>query len=299
VSRPRLPIRVLLLALATFTAHAQTPSTPAPVPRKPRPKNPPSLYNPNVVVLDPGHGGSDTGAKLSETALEKDATVALAGKLKELLSNRGFTVILTHESASDQVAPDQRAEVANRSRAAACVLLHASNGGHGVHIFTSSLAAAPPTTAEDATTIVQPWDTAQAATIPESTHLATVFSDAFYAIRVPLVLGHASVQPIDAMTCPAIAIELSPQPAADGSEGSTPASDAAYQQRIAAAIASALSTWRGHIMAQIAGAAMVANPSSAPDKPASPPVRKPRPVPIPVETPVVSDPPPKSEVAPQ
>ena len=98
---PCLPTRALLLTLAA-AAHAQSP------PHKPHPK-PQYPYNPNVVLLDPAHGGSDNGAKLGDS-LEKDATVAFAGRLKALLLTHGFTVLLTHEAPSDQLAPDQRAE---------------------------------------------------------------------------------------------------------------------------------------------------------------------------------------------
>jgi N-acetylmuramoyl-L-alanine amidase len=296
VSRLPPPIRAVLLAFAAVAAHAQAPTpspTPAPTPHKPKPKSPQYPYNPNIVLLDPAHGGSDDGAKLTDDAVEKDATVALAGKI-----NRGFTVILTHESASEQIAPDQRVEIANRSRASACILLHASSGGHGIHVFSSSL---PPATAINTAlngdsaepAAVLPWGTAQAATLPESQHLASTFADAFYGVRIPLVSGRASVQPIDSLTCPAIALEVAPLPNSDNAPGATPASDDAYQQRVASAIASALSTWRGHIMAQIAGAAMSATPldKSAPKTAAkattAPPARKPRPADIPVESPTV------------
>jgi N-acetylmuramoyl-L-alanine amidase len=293
VSHFPLPTRALLFALATFTAHAQTsPAAPTPPPRKPRPKTPQSPYNPNVVLLDPAHGGSDNGARLSGEALEKDADIALADRIKTLLTSRGFTVLLTHDSADDQPTADQRLELANRSHASACILLHAANGGHGVHIFSSSLAApatasSPYADSSDSTAIL-PWDTAQAGTLSESQHLASTFADAFADVRIPLVSGRVSVPPIDSLVCPAIAIELAPLPAADNSS-STPASDPAYQQRVASAIASALSTWRGHIMAQIAGAAMIATPPPA-AKPIPKPKPSPKPARIPVETPMEGPP---------
>ena len=273
------PIRTLLLALTVASAHAQT--IPITAPRKPHPKPSQSPWNPNVILLDPAHGGTDSGANLSPqsdpASLEKDATVAFAGRLRTLLAARGFTVILTHDSASDAPAPDQRAEAANRSRAVACILLHASNGGHGVHLFTSSLTPAP---AEDPDAIpdIQLWATAQSATIPQSLLLAKTLSDALYAIRVPLLVGQASVPPIDSLTCPAVAVELSPLiPSADA-DTPTQASDPAYQQRIAEALASALATWRTHIVAQ------AAFPTPAPSaKPTPSPTRPPKSIPI--ETP--------------
>ena len=153
------PIRVVLLVLAASAAAAQTPM-PAPVhPAKPtavtiakptlgprarpkarvRPQQPP--FDPDVIVLDAAHGGSDTGAKLGGAGDEKDLNVAFADRLKSMLEAQQFRVVLTHASADDDPTPDQRAETANRARAVACLLLHATNSGHGVHLFSSALTA--------------------------------------------------------------------------------------------------------------------------------------------------------------
>jgi N-acetylmuramoyl-L-alanine amidase len=292
VNRHRLPIRALLLALAAIPAHAQT-AIPTPA-HKPRPKSTQSALLPNLVLLDPGHGGADNGAKLADDSLEKDATVAFANRLRTLLATRGFTVLLTHDTSSDQPPLDQRAELANRSRAGACILLHAATGGNGVHLFTSSLTPISPLSASfESSSTVLPWDTAQATSIQQSLRLAFELSDAIHAIRVPLVVGHVSVPPIDSMTCPAVALELAPLANADSS---TPASDADYQQRVAQAIADALNSWRAKLVAEAAAAEQQANPTSKPTTP-TPPVRKPKPIVPPVETPVVVPPsPPKTGV---
>ena len=280
--RPNLQLRALLLTLAAATTHAQT------TPRKPHPK-PQLPYNPNVILLDPAHGGTDIGAKLADNSLEKDATLAFAARIKTLLTTHGFTVILTHDSASDLLTPDQRAELANHSRAVACLLLHASNGGHGVHLFTSSLPPSPEASAEpDTPKVVLPWSTAQSASIPQSLLLSADLSDALSAIRVPLVSIPTSVQPIDSLTCPAVAIELSPLAAAPNPDSPadtpapTPPSDPAYQQRIAVAVVTALDAWRGKI---IAGTAIS---NETPTPPTKTPTPKPKAIPI--ETPEIVSP---------
>ena len=281
--RRRLPIRTLLLALAAVTTHAQTPTPPATTPKKPRPKTSQQpAWNPNIVLIDPAHGGPDNGATLAPDSLEKDATVAFAGRLRATLAARGFTVILTHDSSANQPTPDQRAELANHSRAATCLLLHASNSGHGIHLFTSSLTPISPLSASFEGGIgVLPWATAQAVSLQQSLRLTFDLSDAIHAIRLPLVIGHASPAPIDSMTCPAVAIELAPLT----SEGnSTPASDPAYQQRISDAVADALVAWRTKLQAE-------ANPGTQPNgsapRPVAPlaPVKKPKLIVPPVETP--------------
>lgn len=50
-----------------------------------------------VVVIDPGHGGSDPGKVGINDALEKDINLAIAMKLKELLENEGYEVVLTRK----------------------------------------------------------------------------------------------------------------------------------------------------------------------------------------------------------
>ncbi len=50
-----------------------------------------------VIVLDPGHGGNDTGALSNdEQTEEKDITLSTAIKVKKALEDAGATVYLTH-----------------------------------------------------------------------------------------------------------------------------------------------------------------------------------------------------------
>jgi len=50
-----------------------------------------------VIVIDPGHGGVDGGASLSDHFNEKDINLDISLKLKELLMNDGMKVILTRD----------------------------------------------------------------------------------------------------------------------------------------------------------------------------------------------------------
>src|SRR6267378_546600 len=59
---------------------------------------PPAERKVRVVVIDPGHGGMDTGAKGAAVA-EKDLTLILARRLRTVLQMRlGTTVLLTRDS---------------------------------------------------------------------------------------------------------------------------------------------------------------------------------------------------------
>jgi N-acetylmuramoyl-L-alanine amidase len=77
-----------------------------------------------VVVIDPGHGGLDTGAKSNNLA-EKDFTITLARKLRPVLQSRlGATVLLTRDSDMG-MDNEARSAVANNNQANLFISLHA------------------------------------------------------------------------------------------------------------------------------------------------------------------------------
>jgi N-acetylmuramoyl-L-alanine amidase len=197
-----------------------------------------------TILLDPAHGGSDPGAHLAPDALEKDINLAFAQRLRTGLVAQGFNVVLTREpDQPDAPTPDQRAETANHAHPIACLILHSTAAGHGVHLFTSSLI---PLTIVDEIKPIQPWETAQAAAIPQSLRLVNELASAFNSAHLPLLISRASIRPIDSLTCPAVALEIAPLPGSGTSDTPTPATDAAYQQTVADAVANALVSWRLH-----------------------------------------------------
>ena len=196
--------------------------------------------NRNIIVLDPSHGGADSGARIGDNTLEKNVTLAFAFRLRSLLVARGFTVVMTrdNDTAIQPNAPapalslDDRAGVANHARATACLLLHATGRGMGVHLYNSELA---PTTAE---AYLLPWLTAQSAWVLASQSLEGQMSAALERSHIQLVSSTASVRPVDSLTCPALVLELAPE-----TEQPNSINDAAYQSRVAGAIAGALVVW--------------------------------------------------------
>lgn len=77
-----------------------------------------------VIILDPGHGGSDSGAGRGSEFAEKQFTLVLAQKIAALLEAR-HRVELTRTS-DIQMAPADRAAVANHLRADLMISLHAA-----------------------------------------------------------------------------------------------------------------------------------------------------------------------------
>jgi N-acetylmuramoyl-L-alanine amidase len=249
---------VLLAALASaaaaaFSLHGQSQPSPS------RPAQ--AQKNLNLVVLDPAHGGSEPGATIADKVLEKDVTLAVMAKLRTALAAAGFTVVSTREADNpDPIATDQRAEIANRTHALACIVIHATATGSGVHVYTSTL---PPSMTDadpeaPSSFVPIPWDAAQSGFVRQSLSLASSLSSALGSNHLPASVGQAPLRPLDNMMCPAVAVEMAPLPAPG--VGSTPASDANYQQQVATTLAATLRTWRDSLQ-PAAQAVPVAPPS--------------------------------------
>jgi len=103
---------VAVLAVGWSTAHAQAAAT---APRT-RP----------LVVLDAGHGGSNTGATgAAEGLLEKDLTLAVARAVRAELIARGVEVVVTRDRDATRTLR-QRVAVANRLAADLFISIHAN-----------------------------------------------------------------------------------------------------------------------------------------------------------------------------
>jgi N-acetylmuramoyl-L-alanine amidase len=222
------------------------------VPALPHPQ--PAQYK-NLIVLDPAHGGTDAGASISASTPEKALTLAFAAKLKPLLAAQGFSVVTTRDNDPGEVlASDQRAGVANHARPLACLVLHFTADGGGVHLATSSLAPSDATASRFAVR----WATAQAGMVTQSLALSHDLSVALDAAHLPAVEMRASVPPLDNMICPAVAVEIAPHKVKDGQP--TAVTDGTYQQSVAHAIVAALMNYRTEVFPASASPASAATP---------------------------------------
>jgi len=94
-----------------------------------------------IIVLDPGHGGLDSGTIGVNGLMEKDLALAEALKLARELRNRGYGVFLTREN--DTFVPHrQRVAVARTHKADLFISLHADSNPvsttTGLSIYTLS-----------------------------------------------------------------------------------------------------------------------------------------------------------------
>lgn len=147
---------------------------------------------PPVLVIDPGHGGADHGAKGPGGVMEKDVTLAIARKLRTIAANSlGFQVFLTRDR-DQELALDERAAIANNYKADVFVSIHANASrvaraaGSEVYFLSyqaSDDASRQVAVAEGEAPVSQAaagsdvqmilWDMAQAAHLEESSALSS------------------------------------------------------------------------------------------------------------------------------
>jgi N-acetylmuramoyl-L-alanine amidase len=97
-----------------------------------------------LVVLDPGHGGQDSGA-MCGTILEKELTLDIAQRIDRLLQSQGVATLMTRVGDS-YVSLQDRAAVTNRARDCIFVSIHFNESKkvvNGVETYYAEHQAAP------------------------------------------------------------------------------------------------------------------------------------------------------------
>jgi N-acetylmuramoyl-L-alanine amidase len=185
-----------------------------------------------TVVIDPGHGGLETGAKGRFGNLEKDITLAISLKLKAMIEkDMGFEVVLTRDRDVD-VPMETRSAVANNHKAALFISIHANGAvqkkAAGSETFFLSLNATDEETrrlaylennSTELQTRVDPsadndlmmilWDMAQNAYIKQSSRLAELVQGELDAMLGTRNRGikQAPFKVLTGVACPAILVE--------------------------------------------------------------------------------------------
>ena len=99
-------------------------SSPLPTPQQPIQPRTKSM---TTIVIDPGHGGKDPGALGHRGTEEKDITLKVALKLRDLLSrHRGVRILMTRER-DEFIELGDRAKFANRHEADLFVSIHVNS----------------------------------------------------------------------------------------------------------------------------------------------------------------------------
>jgi N-acetylmuramoyl-L-alanine amidase len=104
----------------------QTASTPAPAPGQAEPQADNGDARP-LVVLDPGHGGIDTGAIAPTGQMEKVIVLDFAKRLRARLENSGQYRVLMTRTDDTYVPLDERVRIARNAGASLFVSIHADS----------------------------------------------------------------------------------------------------------------------------------------------------------------------------
>ncbi len=213
------------------------PATASPTPATPTPagSGPPPVVDlaaPGVlktVVIDPGHGGSDTGVRGAGGTLEKTLTLQIATRLRTAIESRlGLRVLLTREADID-VPIDRRSALANNNKADLFISLHANASViaavSGAQVATLNLeayrdrsgGASGPGVAlpvvGGGTRFIEavPWDLAQLPFADRSTALGGLLVRHLEAQQVPLYRTPAISAPLRGLVganMPAVLLEM-------------------------------------------------------------------------------------------
>jgi N-acetylmuramoyl-L-alanine amidase len=214
---------------------------------------------PTIVVIDPGHGGDDAGARGPAGTAEKDVTIGVARRLKSAIEARlGVRVLLTR-SDDRAVEPDGRTALANNNRATMLVSLHANaslrpEARGAIVYYLDAGAEAPdrpvppgvilPTLGGGSREIAAvPWELAQLRFVPLSATLATMISDELKSrveVGVPPV-EQAPLRVLVGANMPAALVELG---FLSNAEQEQQLVSEAYQGRLVQAMVEALMRFR-------------------------------------------------------
>jgi N-acetylmuramoyl-L-alanine amidase len=97
-----------------------------------------------LVVLDPGHGGIDTGTRAPTGELEKDIVLDFAKRLRQRIESAGKYRVLMTRSDDTFVPLAERVEIARKANASLFVSIHADSLPHsegdaqGATVYTLS-----------------------------------------------------------------------------------------------------------------------------------------------------------------
>jgi N-acetylmuramoyl-L-alanine amidase len=227
------PIRRLAAMLLLASAKLLYSQTPAPSTLSPTPA-PPQATPPRpapFIVIDPAHGGADSGAALNAAFPEKDVTLVLARRLRQDLGTRGLSVQLLRDG--DNTLPvDQRAAIVNASRPALYVVIHATSQGSGIRLYSAMLPLGQGSRGP-----FLDWQTAQGLALARSRSIQTQVTTMLLKTGSPIRSLIAPLRPLNNITVPAMAIEVAPT-----TDDVSQLASSDYQQTVCADLANGIAS---------------------------------------------------------
>jgi N-acetylmuramoyl-L-alanine amidase len=243
------------------------------VPPRPAPRAGEADPGVRTVVIDPGHGGENPGARGPGGTVEKDIALAIARRLRsELVNARGLQVFLTRDKDVDMEL-DDRTAIANNYKADLFVSIHANasraRGAKGSEVYFLSYQASD----DDSRRIAQLegaaeplpgasvgsdlalilWDMAQAEHLEESSALASRIQEELAVVTGSEGRGvkQAPFRVLVGAAMPAVLVEIAFISNPD--EEKLLASET-YQAKIAASLARGIERYRRERTLRLSGA---------------------------------------------
>ena len=171
-----------------------------------------------LVILDPGHGGADTGYQGSTMQAEKDIVLDLAKKVEEIARRNQVAVLLTRD-ADFEKRPKERTDIAQNNQGKLFLSLHCnasfSDRAAGIHLYVSNSLGItqldrPPTnpseTSRDTLTIEA---LSQEDFLIQSRQFATILQTELEKLSpAPIPLSEIPLATLTAVYMPAVLIEI-------------------------------------------------------------------------------------------
>ncbi len=277
------PARLVLEFQGPPLPPGEKPAIAAAPPPRPTPK--PSEPEPAVrtVVIDPGHGGENPGARGPTGTLEKDIALSIGRRLRaELVNARGLQVFLTREKDVD-VDLDERTAIANNYKADLFVSIHVNasraRGAKGSEVYFLSYQASddesrrtahlegaaepPPGTTQSADLSLILWDMAQAEHLEESSALASRIQEELAVVTGSEGRGvkQAPFRVLVGASMPAVLVEVA---FISNPEEEKLLASETYQAKVAASLARGIERFRRERSARLGGGGQIPASSGRP-----------------------------------
>lgn len=160
-----------------------------------------------TIILDPGHGGKDSGLISSGNISEKEITLLIAKKISELLKDK-YNILLTRTN-DQNLKTEQRTGLANQAGADLYLSIHLNQSVNDLvygyyYSHPDSNWVAPEKNDKG-------WKSQSIIKKEKSKKMADIFSNVFKSGNAPLKKCHiieAPVKPLEGSAMPAFMVEI-------------------------------------------------------------------------------------------
>ena len=165
----------------------------------------------HLVVIDPAHGGTDFGVRLTDKEYEKNVTLAISLLLKKELDKTGNVQVQMTRSSDKDVSLSERKKIIIASRSQVLVSVHVNSGfgktstGYELYFPGFKTASAEQS---DSKEILK--DMARNKYLNDSVRLARLIQKNMSGVfpRKGRGLRNASVPVIEGLSIPAVVVEI-------------------------------------------------------------------------------------------